>query len=167
MTSKSSASDLAQPAMGAALRLLSIRSRSRRELRMALSRKGFAEAQQELVLSRLAELGYVDDLRFARDRAGALLRNGKLGPGAIIQRLCAHGLSEEQAKQALAQAQGESGVPPVETARRLLEKRSLAGRPLSPTEQAKAARLLRARGFADSTIEELLGAEVEIGFQER
>ena len=152
--------------MDAALRLLSIRARSRRELKLALARKGFAESQQDAVLSRLAELSYIDDARFARDRASALLRNGKLGPRAVLQRLCAHGLTEDEAKQALAEAERALGLDPLATARSLLERRGLSGRPLPTKDQAKAARLLRARGFADGTIEQLLGAELDLGPQD-
>ena len=152
--------------MDAALRLLSIRARSRRELKLALARKGFAESQQDAVLSRLAELSYIDDARFARDRASALLRNGKLGPRAVLQRLCAHGLTEDEAKQALAEAERALGLDPLATARSLLERRGLSGQPLPTKEQAKAARLLRARGFADGTIEQLLGAELDLGPQD-
>ncbi len=158
MTSRSSASDPVRLAQEAALRLLSVRARSRCELKLALTRRGFTEAQQEAVLGRLAELGYVDDARFARDRAGALLRHGRLGPRAVLQRLAAHGLSDEEAKSALADAERELGIDPLESARALLEQRSLSGQPLPPKQRAKAARLLRARGFADSTIEQLLGA---------
>ena len=166
MTSRSNASDSARAAMDAALRLLSIRARSRRELKLALARKGFAESQQDSVLSRLTELSYIDDARFARDRASALLRNGKLGPRAVLQRLCAHGLTEDDAKQALAEAERALGLDPLATARSLLERRGLSGRPLPAKEQAKAARLLRARGFADGTIEQLLGAELDLGPQD-
>ena len=166
MTSRSNASDSARAAMDAALRLLSIRARSRRELKLALARKGFAESQQDSVLSRLTELSYIDDARFARDRASALLRNGKLGPRAVLQRLCAHGLTEDDAKQALTEAERALGLDPLATARSLLERRGLSGRPLPLKEQAKAARLLRARGFADGTIEQLLGAELDLGPQD-
>ena len=153
--------------MQLALRLLSLRGRSRRELKLALARKGFAEPQQEAVLDRLAELGYVDDVRFARDRASALLRSGRLGPRAVLQRLFAHGLSEEQAKEALSHAEREVGVDPLEAARLLLQRRGLVGQPLEPKQRAKAARLLRARGFADLTVEELLGSEAELDLPPR
>jgi len=45
--------------------------------------------------------------------------------------------------------------------RSLLKRRGLFGQPLEPKQRAKAARLLRARGFADATVEELLGSEAE------
>ncbi len=111
---------------------------------MALARKGFAEAQQEAVLEKLASLGYVDDARFARDRAGALLRNGRLGPRAVMQRLRAHGLAEEEARVALADAEAAAGTNASETARLLLTKKGYAGRTLSVSEKGKAARLLQA-----------------------
>jgi len=154
-------------AMQLALRLLSLRARSRRELKLALDRRGFAEPQQEAVLARLGELGYVDDVRFARDRASALLRGGRLGPRAVLQRLFAHGLSEEQARQALSHAEREVGMDPLEAARSVLKRRGFVAQPLEPKQRAKAARLLRARGFADATIEELLGSEAELDLPPR
>ena len=157
MTFRSSASDPIEAATRVALRLLSVRARSRRELELALTRKGFAEPHQEATLTRLTELGYLDDARFARDRASALLRTARLGPRSVLQRLRGHGLSEEQAKAALSQAQDELGIEPIELARSLLRRRGL-DRPLGAKERAKAARLLRARGFADATVEELLGS---------
>jgi regulatory protein len=164
MISRSSASDPLSAAIDAALRLLSIRARSRRELKLAMARRGLGESVQDAALSRLEELGYVDDARFARDRASALLRNGKLGPRAVLQRLRGHGLSEEQAKQALADSERALSFDPLEAARLVLHKRGLAGRALEPKEKSKAVRLLHARGFADGTIEQLLGvSELDLG----
>lgn len=144
-------------ALEVALKLLSIRARSRHELMLALARKGFGEAHQQASLAKLVELGYVDDARFARDRAGALLRNGKMGPRVVMQRLAAHGLTEADARQALAEAEAALGVDSLQTARRLLAQKGLLGRPLSLREKGKAARLLHARGFSEATIEDLLG----------
>jgi regulatory protein len=159
--------ELSQAALDAALKLLAIRSRSRHELRMALARKGFAEAQQDAVLEKLASLGYVDDARFARDRAAALLRNGRLGPRAVMQRLRGHGLAEEEARTALADAEAALGTNASETARLVLAKKGYAGRPLSASEKGKAARLLQARGFSESTIEQLLGeSSLDLGTQD-
>ncbi len=49
-----------------ALRLLSYRQRSERELRDRLIRKGFGQAAVEETLGRLRSLGYLDDGAFAR-----------------------------------------------------------------------------------------------------
>lgn len=134
---------------------------------MALARKGFAEPQQDAVLEKLASLGYVDDARFARDRAGALLRKGGLGPRAVIHRLRAHGLAEEEARTALADAEAAIGTNASETARQLLAKKGYAGRPLSMSEKGRASRLLQARGFSESTIEQLLGeSPLDLGPQD-
>jgi regulatory protein len=53
-------------ALESALRLLSYRPRSERELRIRLARKGFAGGVVRRTLDRLRELGYVNDAEFAR-----------------------------------------------------------------------------------------------------
>ncbi|MHB8878809.1 MAG: regulatory protein RecX [Myxococcaceae bacterium] len=142
--------------MEASLRLLSVRARSRHELSSWLSRKGHPPAEVAAALSRLAELGYLDDQRFARDRALSLLREGRFGGGAVLQRLMAHGLTDEQAKRALAAAAAQQGFDPLLAARAVLAKRGLSGS-LSAKERARAARLLHSRGFAEEVVEKLLG----------
>ncbi len=161
--------ELPQSALDVALKLLSIRARSRHELKLALARKGFGEVQQDATLEKLASLGYVDDARFARDRASALLRHGQLGPRAVMQRLCGHGLTEQEAKAALAHAEAALGVDASQTALSLLAKKGLGGRNLSLKEKGKAARLLHARGFTENTIQQLLGdcsPELDLGPQD-
>src|SRR5207253_7159644 len=69
------------------LRLLALRARSRHELQQAMGRKGFSEQVRQEVLQKLQGFGYLDDARFARDRAASLLRKGRLGPQAVLQRL--------------------------------------------------------------------------------
>lgn len=143
--------------MEVALRLLRHRGRSRHELRMALARRGFPEGELAQVLLRLGELGYLDDARFARQRAATLLRDGKLGPAAVLQRLVAHGLPEPEAKAALEEARQEAGFDPLAAARALLERRDLWGRVLTEAERARAARMLAGRGFSEDVVERLLG----------
>lgn len=53
-------------ALESALRLLSYRPRSERELRDRLARKGFARRVIDETAGRLRELGYLDDAAFAR-----------------------------------------------------------------------------------------------------
>lgn len=149
--------DASAQAMEVALRLLRHRGRSRHELRTALARRGFHESVQAQVLQRLAELGYLDDVKFARHRATTLLRDGKLGSAAVLERLSAHGLDEAEAKVALAAAQEELGFDPLAAARSLLDRRGLWGRELSEKERARAARMLAQRGFSQGVVEQLLG----------
>jgi regulatory protein len=139
------------------LRLLAMRARSRHELKLALGRKGFAEPVQEEVLEKLQGYGYLDDARFARDRAASLLQKGRLGPQAVLQRLEAHGLASEVAHEALASATGSVEFDALAAARKVLEGRGLLGRPLAPKERARAGRLLHSRGFSEDVIHRLLG----------
>jgi len=144
-------------ATDACLKLLSVRGRSRHELLLALERKGFSEPVRERALSRVEGFGYLDDTRFARDRAEVLLRRGRYGPQAVEERLRAHGLSREAASEAVASASGELGFDAEHAARQVLEQRGLGGRELAPKERARAGRLLSSRGFSEEVIQRLLG----------
>jgi regulatory protein len=149
--------DAVRRATDACLKLLSVRSRSRHELEVALERKGFEQKVREEALSRVAGWGYLDDTRFAQERAAALLRKGRLGPRAVLQRLEAHGLPEEAARRALDQASGAEAFDTLAAARGVLEGRGLLGRPLDAKERARAGRLLDSRGFSEDVIHQLLG----------
>ncbi|WP_224373085.1 regulatory protein RecX [Hyalangium versicolor] len=144
-------------ATDACLKLLAVRARSRHELRLYLTRKQFSASVQEQVLEKLQGLGYVDDVRFARDRAASLLQKGRLGPQAVLQRLEVHGLRPEEAREALAAATGSVDFDSLAAARQLLERRGLLGRRLEPQEHAKAGRLLLSRGFSEEVVQQLLG----------
>lgn len=63
------------------LRVLTLRDHSEGELRKKLAGKGYQEAEIESSVLRMKELGYLDDLRFARSFAASSLRNAKgVGP---------------------------------------------------------------------------------------
>lgn len=64
-------------AFDCSLRVLGIRDHSEAELKRKLSAKGYEEGEIEASIARLKELGYLDDLRFARAFASSALRNGK------------------------------------------------------------------------------------------
>lgn len=143
-------------ALEKALELLSHRGRSHHELSLLLARRGFGPEEVSAALARLAQLGYLDDLKFARQRAHVLLRDGKLGKEGVLRRLLAHGLPEALARSALEEVAAELSFDSLSAARALLERRGLAG-DLAPRERARAARLLRSRGFAAEVAERLLG----------
>ncbi|MBM7114685.1 regulatory protein RecX [Archangium primigenium] len=136
---------------------LAQRGRSRHELHAALERKGFTEPVCERALARVAELGYLDDTRFARNQAELLLGRGRHGPRAVEERLLAHGLSPEAVSDAVASVSGELGFDPERAARQVLAQRGFAERVLPPKERARAARLLFSRGFSEELIHRLLG----------
>jgi regulatory protein len=156
MTTEDEGSELVRKATDACLRLLAMRARSQHELRLAMERKGFSGPVQDQVLRKLQGLGYIDDARFAQERAASLLRRGRFGPRQVLQRLQAHGLEAKVARQALSTASGEVEFDAVATARQVLERRGLLGRPLQPKEHARAARLLHSRGFSEDVIHQLL-----------
>jgi regulatory protein len=157
MTTEEEGPEAVRRATDACLRLLAVRARSQHELRLALKRKGFSARVQAEVLERLQGHGYIDDARFARERAAALLRRGRLGPRAVLHRLQAHGLASEVVREALSAATGAVAFDPLAAARQVLERRRLAGRSLEPKERARAARLLHGRGFSEDVIQRLLG----------
>lgn len=139
---------------------MSVRARSRHELRTLLLRRGHAEEELGAAFSRLEELGYLDDQRFAASRAAMLLRDGRLGPAGVKARLIGHGLSEELCAAAVRQAQEELRFDSTQAATEFLTKRRLFGRPLDSKERARAARLLSTRGFEQELIERLLAQAV-------
>jgi regulatory protein len=141
-------------AVRAALKLLAARSRSRHELRLALRRRGFTTGEQNAALSRLDSLGYLDDARFARQRAVTLLSSG-FGPRAVLSRLLAHGLTDAEAKRGLRESETEIGFNELESAQALLRKRRLDAKE-DRKSLARAARLLGARGFSEEVISRLI-----------
>lgn len=85
-------------AMERALHILGYRARSEGELRERLKRVGYAQTTVEEVLSRLGELGYLDDEEFARNTARAKARS--YGPRRIYGDLRKKGVGEELAREA-------------------------------------------------------------------
>ena len=94
-------------ALPAALRLLALRDRSEAELAARLRRKGFSEAQAAAAVERCRQLGYLDDARFARGRARSLLRQGRAVGPKLLADLRQHGVSETEARAAVAAAKEE------------------------------------------------------------
>jgi len=139
------------------LRLLAVRARSRHELLTVLERKGFAPPVCQAVVEQVRGWGYLDDERFARERAAVLLGCGRYGPLEVLRRLEAHGLSSDLAREAVGAASVEAEFDAEAAARQVLERRGLAGRTLAPKEMARAGRLLFSRGFSEDVIQRVLG----------
>ena len=101
MTSrKSNASD----PLAVALRLLTGRDRSCFELRQRLQDRDFSEEAIEETIQRCLNYGYLDDQRFAGNRARALVSSGKaVGRRAELE-MKKHGLDSALTEQALAAA---------------------------------------------------------------
>jgi regulatory protein len=127
--------------------LLSVRSRSRAELRRRLTQAAFEPAEVEDVLEDLERVGLVDDDRFARefvrDRAALRLTGGR----AIRAELLRLGVRAELADAALAEAGDET-----ERARTLALKRAPRLRALPPeAAYRRLYSLLLRRGYGHRT----------------
>lgn len=108
-------------AYGLALRLLTGRDRSEKELRTALNKRGFDAQAIETAIERCRELGYVDDGRFALGRARSRLREGRAVGSRLLMDLRRSGIDEHLAEQAVDQALEETSTE--EILRDLAERR--------------------------------------------
>ena len=101
--SRSSASD----AFAAALRLLTRRDRSETELRDKLRQFGFSVSAIDGAMEKCREYGYLDDRRYATERARSLMRSGRgVGPKILLD-LRRRGIDEGVARQSLETAENE------------------------------------------------------------
>ena len=85
----------------ATLRILTRRDYSQSELRQRLTDKGFAPERIDSALQRCLELGYLDDARYALNRATSLMNQGRAVGKRVLLDLRQHGVNEEIANRAL------------------------------------------------------------------
>jgi len=136
-----------------ALRLLSVRGRTRHELAQALAKRRVpAEAAQE-VLDRLCEVGLIDDQRFAEAVFDAQHRRQRSSK-ALRQELRSKGVEADVIDEASA------GVPDgldLEVARALVAKRAPSlGRVPHQVRYRRLAGQLARRGFSPGVIATVL-----------
>ena len=125
-------------ALERAVRALARRDHSAASLRAKLERAGVSEPARDEAVETLAGVGYLDDQRFARDRAERLAARG-YGDDWIRGDLDVQGVPREVAETALA------GLEP-ERERALREAAKLGAGP-------RMARALQRRGFSEETLE--------------
>lgn len=90
-----------------AVEALRHRERSRTDIDERLARAGVGEEARRVALDRLAQVGYIDDQRFAGARAGALANRG-YGDDFIRHDLARHGVADADASVAVAALEPES-----------------------------------------------------------
>jgi regulatory protein len=122
---------------------LAVRDRSRAGLDAVLERRGVAPLERAAALETMSRLGYLDDRRYANDRAATLAGRG-YGDEAIRFELGRDEVSGEIVEAAIAALE-----PELQRARRRSR----------PGERAREARSLAARGFSAETIETLFGSD--------
>ena len=145
------APDEPEKARRKAYRLLAFRSHSEEELEAKLKAAGFSEAAAVGALARCRELGYLDDEKYARQRARDLAVNRLYGDRRIGADLRGKGIPEALLREAIAEAREELGAG--EAIRRLLAKQGDA--PDAALDRRRKERLIRGlmvRGFSRGQI---------------
>lgn len=141
---ESFADDLRE-AMVKAGRLLSVRARTEHEVRRRLAEAGFGDAVVEQTITRLLELGLVDDLEFARAWIQERSARKSLGPRALQAELSAKGVPRDVVDEALAGEELDEDALAADAAARWVRK--VARFPLA--EQAhKLEQMLLRKGFS-------------------
>lgn len=135
-----------------ALRYLSLRSHSRKELVEKLARKGYMATDIECVLSRLERVSLVDDERLAKEVYKRFIEEGIYGNSYISYRMHAKGLvMPERMPQEIE----------VERALQLVQKKLL--RSETTIKRSKLTSFLANRGYGASIMKavcEALGERV-------
>ena len=142
----------------AALRLLDRARRTRSDLARRLADKGFASATIEEVLERLAGVGLVDDIEYARAFLAGRWGRRAAGWRRLEQELRGRGIGTDDLAAARARLEESTGaVDEVAGARRVIEQsaRRYAGLE-SRARRQKLWALLSRRGFDSDTIEQAL-----------
>ncbi|HBG45499.1 MAG TPA: hypothetical protein DDW94_00755 [Deltaproteobacteria bacterium] len=139
-------------AKGAAMRLLSIRPRSVREMETKLKEKFDTDEAGEAV-QYLIELGYLDDEKFARGLAESRARHKAWGPARIARELSLKGIEEGIIKLVLIESAPEEEGANDALKRWLKRNSSVKG----PKARERAFRHLLARGFSTGAIMKVLG----------
>jgi len=135
-----------------ALRLLTRREHSRRELSSKLKVRGCTADEVEQAITRLAAEGWQSDRRFA-DNLLRARANAGYGPRYIRAELATHGLNNEAIETAFQHFSGDW----LEIAQALLSRR-FAGKKLQHDnkQRRKAMDILTRRGFDSACIQQAI-----------
>ncbi len=129
------------------LRLLTGAAKSRKQLGDALRKREIPDEVAEEVLTRLEEVGLIDDAAFARAWVESRHSVRGLSRRALAQELRTKGISGEFAEQALAQLDHDDET---EAARALVDRRLRATRGLErQTRTRRLVGLLARRGYSE------------------
>jgi regulatory protein len=149
----------AEAAYHTVLRALERRSFAQRDLERRLLRKGHPHPAVEAALSRVAEMGLLDDAAFARDFVRTRAARGR-GPGRLTRDLLAMGVDRGHIDRALAaewpEGADRTGVPQALASKRAAQLGEL---PRTVKRRRILAYLAR-RGFTGHDISEMVARVV-------
>lgn len=140
------ADELSQ-AKAAALRLLGHRARTQSDLTKRLQRKNkFADDTIANAVEWLVELGYVNDMQYARDRLAGLVQAANMGRRGLAEKLVSEGVARAAARELVEAA--VSADDEAQWAQELASKRAsrMAGKPWANVKR-NVASYLRRHGF--------------------
>lgn len=137
-----------------ALRLLTVRARSRGELSEALRRRKVPSEATEAVLTRLTEVGLINDVEFARSWVDSRQQRRQLSRSVLRRELRDKGIAAEVVDDAVAAVSTDDELS---AAHVLAEKkmRSMQGLDVSVQRRRLAAAMGR-RGFAADIVRSVL-----------
>lgn len=127
-----------------ALRLLSIRSRTRSEIARALEKLGIENAVIEGVVREMIDHGFLDDLRFAREYVRAKVDFKSLGPHRLRSDLKRLGVERRYIDQAVGEMFSEESQ---EELAREAARRKIGGRTLDLQAVKRVSDFLKRKGF--------------------
>lgn len=134
-----------------ALKLLSFRPRSKKELKDRLKKKGFVEEIIEQTLHRLEELNLIDDQKFASMWVEEKLRYRPTGRRVLERELYLKGIEKDIIQEVLDEVY--SGLDEKELALKILEKKKKQYAKLDEdVAKRRINNLLLRRGFSYQTI---------------
>lgn len=147
--------DERKKAKNKALRLLSVRARSRKELYLRLQQAGFAEWLIESVLADLERVKLIDDREFALSFSRSIVATKKCGELLIRRELQAKGIADEFIEAGIAEAYKE--VTQFDLAFELASKKKQQCRRLPGDKtQKRVIDLLARRGFRWELVGDIL-----------
>ena len=136
------------------LKLLGYRARTEKELRERLTGKKYEPEEIDLVLAKLAKIGFIDDQKFAENYVRDKLSISRRGPRRIYFELIQRGVAKEIADQATKAIEKDEELA---TAESLLQSRQRQWAKLEPlAKKRRAIGLLARRGFSPDLIMKLL-----------
>lgn len=134
-----------------ALKALTRRARSTREMKMLLERAGFDTTEVEAVQKRLVELGFLSDAAFAHEVVEAYGRSRGESRDALRARLSKEEIGSEEIETAILEVLGEETDS--ERAFGLAKRRARSYRRLSPEAAARRlASFLASKGYGPEIV---------------
>lgn len=135
-----------------ALRRLSVRARSRKELAQDLAKRDVPPEAAAQVLDRFTEVGLIDDAAFAVQWVES--RGSRLGASRLKQELRQKGIADEHIADAVA---GRDDAADLIAARALAQRKAVAmGRLDRAVRERRLGALLGRRGFSTAVIRRVL-----------